>query len=60
MADRTDREIPVPDQSLSFPVLLPTPLARRTHGKLLPMKNAEVTNYKLFPLLVLGAQTSGG
>ena len=27
MADRTDREIPVPNQSLPFQLLLPAPLA---------------------------------
>ena len=45
------------DQRLPFQVLVPIPLA--THIKLLLMRNAEVTDYKLFPLLTLGAQTSG-
>lgn len=51
-ADRTDRGIPVPDPRLPFQVLLPTPLGART--KLLLMRNAEVTHYKSFPLLMLG------
>ena len=57
MADRTDREIPVPAPRLTFWVLLPTQLA--VHKKLLLMGNAEVTDYKLFLLLGLRTQAFG-
>ena len=57
MADRTDREIPVPDQRLPFWVLLPTQLA--VPKKLLLMGNPEVTDYKLFLLLRLRTQAFG-
>ena len=45
------------DQRLPFRVLLPAPLA--TGAKLLLLQNAEVTDDKLSPMLVLGAQISG-
>ena len=52
MADRTDREIQVPNQTLPFWILLPAPLT--VHAKLLLMQNAEVTDYKLLPLISWG------
>ena len=55
MADSTDRGIPVPTQQLPFQVLLPAPLACSP----CQITNAEVTDYKLAPMLALGAQTSG-
>ena len=57
MANRTDREIPVPDVRLTFWVRLPTLLAACANSLL--MWNAEVTDYKFFPLLTLGSQISG-
>lgn len=60
MANRTDREIPVPDLRLPFWVLLPTLLAK--YAKLLLMQNAECGNNRLEIVpsaYALGAQTSG-
>ena len=57
MADRTDKGIPVLVRRLPFRDFLPILLA--TGIKLLPIRDAKVTDYKLSPLLMLWAQISG-